>query len=120
VLRALAANGPAEAMALARTTFLLPPSLSRILRDLRQRGLIDRRADPSDLRRSLIILSSAGTELIATYAPASHAGYAEITRRFGAERLARLQAELDALEKALLEGEMPQPAREMEGEETAE
>src|SRR6516164_2585359 len=54
VLRALAARGPIEAMALARATFLLPPSLSRILRDLGERRLIDRRADKSDLRRSVI------------------------------------------------------------------
>jgi homoprotocatechuate degradation regulator HpaR len=104
VLRALAARGPTEAMALARATFLLPPSLSRILRDLGTRRLIERRVDSSDLRRSVIVVSAAGYELIAKQAPASEAGYAEIARRFGAERLVRLQAELDALEQALLEG----------------
>jgi homoprotocatechuate degradation regulator HpaR len=104
VLRALAASGPAEAMALARATFLLPPSLSRILRDLGGRGLIERRADSADLRRSVIAISEAGWGLIATQAPASEAGYAEIARRFGTERLAKLQAELDALEQALLDG----------------
>jgi len=103
VLRALAARGPIEAMALARTTFLLPPSLSRILRDLGARKLIERRADSADLRRSLIVISPAGHALMATQAPASEAGYAEIARRFGPERLARLQAELDALEASLLE-----------------
>jgi homoprotocatechuate degradation regulator HpaR len=107
VLRALAARGPTEAMALARATFLLPPSLSRILRDLGARRLIDRRADTSDLRRSVIVISGPGYALIAAQAPASEAGYAEIARRFGAERLERLQAELDALEKALLEGPEP-------------
>lgn len=104
VLRALAARGPTEAMALARATFLLPPSLSRILRDLGTRRLIERRVDSSDLRRSVIVVSAAGYELIATQAPASEAGYAEIARRFGAERLEQLQAELDALEEALLDG----------------
>jgi homoprotocatechuate degradation regulator HpaR len=107
VLRALAARGPAEALALARATFLLPPSLSRILRDLGKRGLIERRADASDLRRSVIAVSAAGWELIAKQAPASEAGYAEIARLFGGKRLARLQAELDALEQALLDGVEP-------------
>jgi homoprotocatechuate degradation regulator HpaR len=116
VLRALAASGPAEAMALARSTFLLPPSLSRILRDLGARGLIERRAASSDLRRSVIIISEKGCELIATYAPSSQAGYAEIARRFGPERLARLQAELDALEQALLDGGLPAAVAESEGE----
>jgi homoprotocatechuate degradation regulator HpaR len=107
VLRALAAGGPADAMALARATFLLPPSLSRILRDLGARGLIERRADASDLRRSVIAIAESGCELIAAYAPASQAGYAEIARRFGPERLAKLQAELDALEQALLDAAAP-------------
>jgi homoprotocatechuate degradation regulator HpaR len=107
VLRALAARGEAEAMALARATFLLPPSLSRILRDLAERRLIERRTDSADLRRSVIALSPGGLALIAAQAPASEEGYAEIARRFGAERLARLQAELDALEKALLDGPDP-------------
>jgi homoprotocatechuate degradation regulator HpaR len=102
VLRALASGDAFEAMALARTTFLLPPSLSRILRDLAARGLIERCADAADLRRSVIVISSAGRDLIAAQAPASETGYAEITRRFGAERLERLQAELNALEQALL------------------
>jgi homoprotocatechuate degradation regulator HpaR len=101
VLRALASGGTIEAMALARATFLLPPSLSRILRDLHARGLIERRSDAADLRRSAVVLTRAGRDLIAAQAPASEAGYAEIARRFGAARLARLQAELDALEKAL-------------------
>jgi homoprotocatechuate degradation regulator HpaR len=110
VLRALAARGPLEAMALARATFLLPPSLSRILRDLGERQLIERHADQADLRRSVIGISGAGYGLIAAHAPASEAGYAEIARRFGSDRLARLQAELDALERALLDGADPADA----------
>lgn len=101
VLRALASGDSLEAMALARATFLLPPSLSRILRDLAARGLIERRADSADLRRSVIMISNAGRDLIGAQAPASEASYAEIARRFGKERLARLQAELEALEQAL-------------------
>jgi homoprotocatechuate degradation regulator HpaR len=115
VLRALAANGSSEPMVLARTTFLLPPSLSRILRDLGARQLIERRPDATDLRRSVIAISAKGHELIAAYAPSSQAGYAEIVRRFGEERLAKLQAELDALEKALLQEVTPE-ADEEEGE----
>jgi homoprotocatechuate degradation regulator HpaR len=109
VLRALASGDSLEAMALARVTFLLPPSLSRILRDLAARGLIERHADSADLRRSVIMISSTGRDLIAAQAPASEAGYAEITRRFGEERLARLQAELNALEQVLLADESGTP-----------
>lgn len=101
VLRALSSGEPADALSLARTTFLLPPSLSRILRDLEKRGLIERRPADNDMRRSLIRIAAAGRDLIAAQAPRSEAGYAEITRQFGAERLARLQSELQALETCL-------------------
>ncbi|WP_440136435.1 hypothetical protein, partial [Escherichia coli] len=72
-------------------TFLLAPSLSRILRDLEARQLIVRRTPASDLRRSLISMAPAGIALMEVVAPHSEAIYAEITRRFGAERLALLQ-----------------------------
>src|SRR6476619_6163164 len=51
VLRALAQDGPLEPTELAHLTYLLAPSLSRILRDLVDRRLIDRRLMKSDLRR---------------------------------------------------------------------
>src|ERR1700743_256876 len=43
ILRALAAIDTIEVTELARTAFLLGPSLSRILRDLDARGLIERK-----------------------------------------------------------------------------
>src|SRR5215471_16814483 len=43
ILRALAAIDAIEVTELARTAFLLGPSLSRILRDLDARGLIERK-----------------------------------------------------------------------------
>src|SRR5579883_3577127 len=42
ILRALAHSGPMEVTELAEATFLLAPSLSRILATLEQRGLIVR------------------------------------------------------------------------------
>src|SRR5207244_11195184 len=52
ILRALAAIDCMEVTDLARTAFLLGPSLSRILRDLETRGLIERRTAEADQRRS--------------------------------------------------------------------
>src|SRR3954471_21942284 len=49
ILRALASIDAIEVTELARLAFLLGPSLSRILRDLEARELIERRADKSDL-----------------------------------------------------------------------
>jgi homoprotocatechuate degradation regulator HpaR len=101
VLRALSAVGEIEVSQLARATYLLAPSLSRILKDLEARGLIDRRLDADDMRVGLVRIGTRGTELIEAVSPQSEAIYAEITARFGPERLAELQALLIELERAM-------------------
>ncbi len=113
VLRALMTRPGMEVSELAEATFLLGPSLSRILRDLDSLGLITRRLDDGDQRRSIIALSPRGEALIEQISPESEAIYAEITRRFGAQRLAELQAMLRELETLLAEG----PPIEGAGEE---
>ena len=91
VLRALTAVERIEVTALAAATYLLPPSLSRILKDLEARGLILRQVADGDLRKSLIAISPDGLRLIDAVAPYSEAIYAEITDAFGPEKLADLQ-----------------------------
>jgi homoprotocatechuate degradation regulator HpaR len=103
ILRALASIDQIEISELARETFLLGPSLSRILRDLEARRLIRRRSPQSDLRRGLVSVTPAGLALLNAVAPVSEAIYAEITRRFGPENLETLHAMLSALETELLE-----------------
>lgn len=101
VLRALSTKPQMEVAELARATFLLGPSLSRILVDLDQRGLILREPDPADLRRWMISLSPSGTELIDTVTPVSEAIYREISQRFGEDKLGQLQDLLAELEEAM-------------------
>jgi homoprotocatechuate degradation regulator HpaR len=101
ILRALAAVDAIEVTELARTAFLLGPSLSRILRDLEARQLIDRRTPKADLRRGVVSISQKGLKLIELVAPTSEAIYAAITQRYGAKRLAELQEMLAALENDL-------------------
>jgi homoprotocatechuate degradation regulator HpaR len=101
ILRALAAVEESEITELARTAFLLGPSLSRILRDLEARRLIERRTAESDLRRGVVSISEKGLKLMEGVAPSSEAIYAAITRRYGARRLAELQEMLGALETSL-------------------
>jgi homoprotocatechuate degradation regulator HpaR len=107
ILRALAGVETIEVTELARSAYLLGPSLSRILRDLEQRGLIERRSVKTDLRRGLVSISAEGLRLIEAVAPSSEAIYAEMTRRYGAERLAALHEMLSALEASL--ADMPLP-----------
>jgi homoprotocatechuate degradation regulator HpaR len=101
ILRALAAIEAIEVTELARTAFLLGPSLSRILRDLEARRLIERKTAKTDLRRGVVSISEKGVRLMEVVAPFSEAIYAEITRRYGAKKLAELQDMLGALETSL-------------------
>lgn len=103
ILRALAHSGPMEVTELAAATFLLAPSLSRILPDLEKRGLIARRQVETDLRRSVVSLEPKGLRLIAAHAPYSEETYAQIAKRFGPERIGHLIALLHELETSLEE-----------------
>src|ERR1700755_1781868 len=101
ILRALSAVDAIEVTELARTAFLLGPSLSRILRDLEARDLIERRTAKADLRRGVVSILAKGLKLIELVAPASELVYAAISRCYGAEKLAELQRMLAALETSL-------------------
>jgi homoprotocatechuate degradation regulator HpaR len=101
ILRALASVDGSEVTELARTAFLLGPSLSRILRDLEARRLIERRTATDDLRRAMVSISEKGLKLMETVAPSSEAIYAAITKRYGARKLAELHEMLGALEHSL-------------------
>ncbi|THD75520.1 MAG: homoprotocatechuate degradation operon regulator HpaR [Bradyrhizobium sp.] len=103
ILRALASVDTIEVTELARVAFLLGPSLSRILRDLEARHLIERRVAKADLRRGMVSISARGLKLIEAVAPTSEAIYAAMTRRYGAHKLADLQDMLAALENSLSE-----------------
>jgi homoprotocatechuate degradation regulator HpaR len=101
ILRALSATDAIEVTELARTAFLLGPSLSRILRDLEARKLIERTTAKTDLRRGVVSISEKGVKLMEVVAPSSEAIYSAITRRYGAKKLAELQEMLGALETSL-------------------
>ena len=101
ILRALAAVEESEVTELAHTAFLLGPSLSRILRDLEARRLIERRTAATDQRRSVVSISEKGVRLMEDVAPSSEAIYAAITKRYGVRKLAALQDMLGTLEASL-------------------
>lgn len=103
ILRALAHSGPLEVTELAQATFLLAPSLSRILPDLEKRQLLNRRQVNTDLRRNAVSLEPKGLRLIGMHAPYSEQMYAQIARRFGTERIAQLLGLLGELESSLEE-----------------
>ena len=102
ILRALSSIDTIEVTDLAHVAYLLGPSLSRILRDLEGRRLIERKTVKSDLRRGTVSITAKGLKLIEAVAPHSEAIYAEMTRRYGAQKLADLQDMLNLLESSLL------------------
>lgn len=101
VLRALSSVYEIEITVLAHATFLLAPSLSRILKDLEARELIKRRIDDNDMRRSFISIAPQGIALIDSLSGRSEAIYSEISNRFGKDKFDLLQDLLRDLETAL-------------------
>lgn len=98
VLRALSSAGePLSVGAVAEQTFLLAPSLSRIVAKLEERELISRTTADTDQRRSNLELTRRGHATVAKVAPRSEKAYQFIEREFGAERLRYLLDELNQL-----------------------
>jgi homoprotocatechuate degradation regulator HpaR len=100
-LRAIAAHSEIDATRLSGLTFLLAPSLTRILRDLEARKLIARRTNPDDGRAALISLTPQGSALIAEIGVDSERIYALIEDRLGRERMRTLMATLAEVEADL-------------------
>ncbi len=105
VLRTIQDLHETEITALADQVFLLPPSLSRILRDLELRGLLDRRSSAMDQRRALVSVTPAGAQLIREVEPALLTVRLEMRALFGIDRLRALDALLEELAAALGPGE---------------
>ncbi|MBT8447013.1 MAG: homoprotocatechuate degradation operon regulator HpaR [Gammaproteobacteria bacterium] len=101
VLRVLVEYGQLDISQLADRTFLLPPSLSRIVQNLEQRGIVRRRSVASDQRRSAISVSARGQRLFDQIAPLSEARYRHIAERFGPGKLELLYELLDELVEKL-------------------
>lgn len=90
VIRALAAYDSIDASELARRSFLLAPSLTRILQFLEAEKIVKRSPDQNDQRRSVFVLTATGQKLYGLVGPDSEDLYAEIEKQFGADKLESL------------------------------
>lgn len=90
VLRALSEKENVDAGELARRSFLLAPSLTRIVQYLEAEKLLRRLADPADQRRSVFVLTGRGRRRFDAVAPDAESLYDEIEASFGATKLAEL------------------------------
>jgi homoprotocatechuate degradation regulator HpaR len=87
ILRALAGDEPVELLDLSQRCLIQPPSLSRTVPALSERGLVRREDHPSDRRRALISLTEQGRELFAEVSEGSARIYEQIREDVGEDRL---------------------------------
>ena len=86
VIRAIYEHGSIDASELAKESFLLSPSLTRILKFLEKEKIVKRIGDKSDLRRSVFNLTDKGEEIIKNVAPETESLYREIELLFGEKK----------------------------------
>lgn len=89
VLRALADGEPLDAGTLCQRCVILPPSLTRILRALADRGLIVQ-VPCTDARRHRVTITAQGRVLFQTLVVQSEGTRKEIEAAFGPDRMALL------------------------------
>ncbi|MBN8819366.1 MAG: MarR family transcriptional regulator [Sphingomonas sp.] len=101
VMRVINDGAATDATGIAEVSLLRAPSVTRILRELEARKLIVRETDAQDRRRSLVVLSPQGREIVETSLRKMIPILRQYADRFGQDRLDRLAEELRALSAAL-------------------
>ncbi|MFZ1816242.1 MAG: homoprotocatechuate degradation operon regulator HpaR [Rhizobiaceae bacterium] len=102
VLRVVDEAGEIEQSAIAQAACLQLPSLTRILRSMEGAGLVSRRTDEVDRRRTLVRISPAGKQLLASHRAHNAAIFTRLETAFGRERLDALLDLLDDLQQVRL------------------
>jgi homoprotocatechuate degradation regulator HpaR len=90
VMRVLDERGTMDPKELAAEACLLNPSLTRIMKLLEKKGLMRRKAHPTDRRKVLLDITDEGRALMSAAAPQSKAIFARLEERFGRENMDRL------------------------------
>lgn len=99
VLRVVDEAGEMEQTAIAQAACLQLPSLTRILRSMEGDGLVDRKTDPTDRRRTLVSVTAAGKALIARHRKRNAEIFETVEAEFGREKLDLLLDLLDELQQ---------------------
>ena len=100
VIRALAEGEALSASALSEMCVLMPPSLSRIMKNLTERGLIERVED-SDARRRMVRIAAKGQEKYDAMSGRAAEVYERIELAFGATKMEQLLDLLVELREAV-------------------
>lgn len=97
VLSFVASDGPLTASEIAERLLLDKGHLSRMLKDLDERGLIQREADPADRRSTVVTLSEVGRERFSAARRPSRDGLAIALSGFDPAEIATTSRVLRAL-----------------------
>ncbi|MFT4114540.1 MAG: homoprotocatechuate degradation operon regulator HpaR [Silvibacterium sp.] len=97
ILRVLAETKNADMLELSARCNIQPPSLSRTVPLLIERGLLQRAAHKGDQRRVLVALTTRGRSLFRTMSAESVQAYQQIEEELGSARLTRIYRALDDL-----------------------
>ena len=106
VLRVLIDRGESDTGSIAAQAQLLGPSLTGVLTRMERDGLVQRRRDETDARRTVVQATALGRQRADELASAIEAHYAAIEAALGKDQLMQLYALLDAL----IAMEQPSPA----------
>ena len=99
VIRVLGEAGPLDASDVAERANILAPSLTRMIKSLTERGLIEKARDAGDGRRVMLAIAPDGRDLLRRVSPDSERIHAELEGRFGKDRVEGLMDLLDALSR---------------------
>ncbi|WP_417263858.1 homoprotocatechuate degradation operon regulator HpaR [Celeribacter sp.] len=99
VIRILREEGCTDATSLAEMGCILPPSLTRMLKNLESRNLVMMEKDASDGRRRLVSLTPEGFDLIEKISPQINVINLEIEEMLGRSMMSGLLTELNGLLK---------------------
>ena len=95
VLRGLDEGGALDQNTIAQRACLLLPSLTRILSTMEADGLVSRRADKGDRRRSIVRIEAAGRAILEGHGTQARALVTDLRAKYGEEKFEQL---LDMLE----------------------
>lgn len=95
VLRVLDEGGALDQNTIAQRSCLLLPSLTRILSVMEADGLVSRRADDEDRRRSIVKIEAAGRAILEDHGTQASALVADLRAKYGDDKFEQL---LDLLE----------------------
>ncbi|MCJ1714783.1 MarR family winged helix-turn-helix transcriptional regulator [Microbacterium sp. M1A1_1b] len=92
-------EGPLRPGDLSRLEVVTKPTMTRILTELEQRGLIEREADPTDGRAFMVSITDAGVAAVEDARTQRTGIVAELIHDLPAADLAAIAGALDALER---------------------